>query len=367
MKICSPQLGISPISSLGGEIYDYQTLKGFTQKGVKVFVYLPKNRPYDKSLKNFYVDYCFMKHIFPPWIYSFISMPYLVRTYKKEKFDFLRIHSPRFLGLAAIFFHLLYPKVPIIASLVTVDPSPIFYPIEWLTFKVSKKIIVQSDYMKNILITKYKVSPNKIAVTYGGQFDTLKITKAPKQAEILNKDTQVLLFMGVLVKRKNPLFLADIFKEVKKEVPNSKLVIIGNGPLKKNLVKKLKTENLLDDSILIDYAYGKEKAYWLKRMNVFLMPSFDEGFGLAVTEAMSFGKPVITSDRAAFEEIITNGQNGYSLPLKIVLWVKTITALLKSPNASKKIGTVAQRSVQKKFNWSGTHSLNYRVLLEMVK
>lgn len=366
MKICSPQLGMSSNSSLGGEIYDYQTIKGFSQKGIDVFVYLPKGRPYDKSIKNLHVKYCFITHIIPPWLYSIICLPYLFRTYKKEKFDVLRIHSPRFLGLAAIIFHLLNPKVPILSSQVTVDPSPLSYPIEWLTFKISKKIIVQSEYMKNVLAQKYNVPRTKIAVTYGGQLEIPQSTSiTPPEADKLGRNDPTILFMGVLVSRKNPLFLVDILKSAKSKIKNLKLVIIGNGPQKNKLISKLKKENLASDSIIINSAYGEEKAYWLNRMNVFLMPSQDEAFGLSVTEAMSFAKPVVTSAKAAFDEIITNGENGYTLPLDPDIWAKTITNLIQTPALSKKIGQAAQKTVNEEFNWQKTFDLNYQVVKEM--
>lgn len=362
MKICSPQLGVSPNSSLGGEIYDYQTLKGFTLSGAQVFVYLPKNRPYDKSLKNFYVQYCFATHIFPPWIYSFICLPYLIRTYKKERFDVLRIHSPRFLGIAAIIFHFIHPKVPILISSVTVDSSPLFYPIEWLVFKISKAVIVQSKYMKNFLAKKYNVDEGKIAVTYGGQASLAVKPSNPPESLKLKSGDKVLLFMGVLVKRKNPMFLINVLHESKKSIPNLKLVIIGSGSEKGQLVKSLKRSGLSEDTIFISAAYGSDKIFWFNKMDIFVLPSLDEGFGLSVTEAMSHAKPVITTNRAAFKEIITNANDGYTLPLNSKLWAKTIFNLIKSPSLSKKIGTNAKKTVEEKFNWEKTFKLNYEVL-----
>ncbi len=369
MKICSPQLGISPDSSLGGEIYDHQTLKGFTEKGVKVFVYLPKNRIYDHTLKNFKVEYSFITHIVPPWIYSFICLPYLFRTYKKEEFDILRIHSPRFLGLAAIIFHIFHPKVPIMSSQVTVDGSPIFYPIEWLTFRISKKIIVQSQYMKNSIVKKYGIGSNKIFITLGGQLQSLKKSSVlPKEAKNIKLNVPTILFMGLLIKRKNPVFLLDILKECKENIPDLKLVIIGSGPERKTIIKKAKDSNMENDVVLINFAYGQDKAYWLSRMNIFLMPSKDEGFGLAVTEAMSYAKPVITSDRAAFKEIIRNGQNGFAISLEDKeLWLRTIVKLLQSKSFSKKIGDNAKKTIQEKFNWEKTYNLNFKAAREMLK
>lgn len=369
MKICSPQLGVSPNSSLGGEIYDYQTLKGFTQRGLEVYVYLPKNRTYDKNLKRFHVDYCFITHIVPPWIYSFICLPYLFRTYKEESFDVLRVHSPRFLGLAALIFHLFFPHVPILSSQVTVDSSPLFFPIEWFTFKISKKIIVQSEHLKKIIVKKYHVTPTKIIVTYGGQLNNCPTSgKTPKRAKGLSKTAPVILFMGVLVKRKNPLFLAEVFKLCKELIPNLQLVIIGNGPEKKHLIKRLSDNSLLKYSTLIDSAYAEEKTFWLKRMNVFLMPSLDEGFGLALTEAMTLAKPVIASDIDPFKEIIRNNINGYLIPVENqTKWVKTIYNLISSEKLSKRIASNAKKTVDNNFNWERTYDLNYEVVNNLIK
>ncbi len=369
MKICSPQLGISPTSKLGGEIYDHQTLKGFAKRGIKVFIYLPKNRNYDKNLKNFYVTYSFLKHVVPPWLYSFICLPYLFGIYKKEKFDILRIHSPRFLGIAGLIFHFFYPDVPILVSAVTVDDSRLFFPIEKELFKISSRIIVQSNYMKGRLLKRFGISSKKIVVTYGGSLDSqTKWDRAPKESKYLSAQDPVILFMGVLVKRKNPLFLIEVFSRCKDEIKNLKLVVIGPGPLANEMKRELKTRGLLKNSIFITEAYGQDKAFWLSRMNIFVFPSFEEGFGLVVTEAMSFAKPVITSDIAVFKEIITSGKNGYALTLSnINIWVKTIMMLIKNPNLSRSIGKEAKKTVEDKFSWEKTYDLNTEVVKDMNK
>ena len=369
MKICALQLGISPNSSLGGEIYDYQTLKGFTKKGIEVFIYLPKNRPYDTNLKHFHVDYAPIKHIIPPWLFSFISLPYLFKTYKREKFDILRIHSPRFLGLAGIIFHTFYPKVPILASAVTVDDSKLFSPIEKILFNISTVIMVQSNYMRNRLIKRFNISPRKIKVTYGGFLDLqYQGKKIPKEAKNLSKTDPTILFMGLLIKRKNPLFLMDLFSQVKKKIKNLKLIIVGSGPLKKEMRKRLKAKGIHNDALFIKSAYGQDKAYWLSRMDVFVFPSLDEGFGLSVTEAMSFSKPVVTSDKAVFKEIIKTGKNGYALPLsKMSLWAETITKLIKNPALSRAIGQQARKTVKNKFSWEKTYKMNADVVKGMIR
>ncbi|MBI2596241.1 glycosyltransferase family 4 protein [Candidatus Daviesbacteria bacterium] len=366
--ICSPQLGISPVSNLGGEIYDYQTIKGFTRRGVRVLIYLPKKRIYDKSIKDLSVTYSSMTHIFPPWFFSFICLPYLFKTYKREKFDILRIHSPRFLGIAAMIFHFFYPKVPILSSGVTVDSLGLHYLIERYIFNISSRIIVQSEYMKKLLVKKYHINQIKIAVTYGGVLDSSKNwVSRPKESVCIRNKDKVLLFMGALINRKNPLFALDIFIKVRSKLKNVFLVVIGEGNLKKKMKNKIKAKKMTDRIIFINSAYKEEKAYWFSRMDVFLFPSLNEGFGLVATEAMSFGKVVITSEKAAFKEIIDNGKDGFMLPLSNQkLWIDTTLKILSSSKISERIGRNALSKVKTKFSWERTYNLNKKVIEEMV-
>ena len=99
LKICSPQLGLDPNSDLGGEVHDHHVLQGLAKRGHKIFVYLPKGRSYRKH-KNIVVERVPFKHI-PAFAFNFIALPYLFRTYNRERFDILRIHTPYFLGIAA--------------------------------------------------------------------------------------------------------------------------------------------------------------------------------------------------------------------------------------------------------------------------
>lgn len=367
IKICSPQLGLSPYSSLGGEVYDYQTIRGFASKDIRVLVLLPKGRFYNKSLKNVDVEFFALKHIVPPWIFSFLCLPYIFRTYWEERFDILRIHSPRYLGIAGLIFNLFYPKVPILASAVTVDDSAFYYLIEKLVFRRASKITVQSEYMKKRVISRFNVKPNKVAVTYGGEINPVKYNRIPKEAKDISSRDKVLLFMGSLTDRKNPIWAYEVFRRCSEQKSNIKFVVIGKGPLKNELIKRVENDKSNRDVIFIDSAYGDEKAYWFSRMDILVSPSLDEGFGLVVTEAMSYKKTVVASDIEVFKEIISSGREGFTLPINnMKVWVKTVTKLLASKAENTKIGVKGYKKVRSIFNWERTFDLNKQVIWEMI-
>src|SRR3989344_9588837 len=115
MRICSPQLGLNPNSVLGGEVFDREILLGLAQKGIKIEIILPKGKPYDRNIKNWHITSLPVKH-FPAIFGNLIIIPYLFKVYKKSQFQVIRLHSPKYLGLGALFFKIFRPKVKILAT-----------------------------------------------------------------------------------------------------------------------------------------------------------------------------------------------------------------------------------------------------------
>ena len=108
--ICSPELGLSPTSNLGGEVYDREIIRELCSQGVKVITILPKKKPFisHKNLKVYYLPFA---SIWPPYLFNFLIIPWLFWLYRKYKFNILRIHSPYFVGFAAYLFKLFFPTV----------------------------------------------------------------------------------------------------------------------------------------------------------------------------------------------------------------------------------------------------------------
>src|SRR3990167_7810954 len=173
--------------------------------------------------------------------------------------------------------------------------------------------------------------------------------------------------MGVLIPRKNPMFAFEVFLALKKSFQNLKLIFIGDGGETSRIKKKIKLRQLDEEVILIKSAFGQEKSYWLSRMDVFLLPSSSEGFGLAVTEAMSFAKPVVVSDIEPFKEIIKNSVDGFTIPLIQSKWVTTVKKLLNDEVLSSKIGENALKKIKDQFNWERTYTLNQKVVESIIR
>lgn len=121
------------------------------------------------------------------------------------------------------------------------------------------------------------------------------------------------LFVGRQIEVKNIFFLLKAYLKYSEIVDNpKKLIIVGNGPLRKNIESFIK-DNKLNKVILIDFVQQKELPSIYKNATAFILPSFSETWGLVINEALASGCPVLASKKCgATDSLIIDGKNGYS-------------------------------------------------------
>lgn len=115
-----------------------------------------------------------------------------------------------------------------------------------------------------------------------------------------NHGKPIVLFVGNIIKRKN----VDLILEAKKQSSQDfELVVVGDGPLKKDLENKVSNENIADVRFL---GSRDDVENIIPGCDVLVLPSFSESFGLVLIEALACEKPVIGSAVGGISEIITD-------------------------------------------------------------
>lgn len=147
-----------------------------------------------------------------------------------------------------------------------------------------------------------------ILLPYGYENNTLVLIEKSNNPEI------VFGFIGRLdIYTKGLDTLLEAFQKFQKKVPNSKLWIIGDSPEKVILEKQLKGKTFAKNVILFGSKFGEEKNELLKKIDVFVHPSRNEGLPLSVLEAASFGKPCIVTDATNIGQLIAKNQAGRTI------------------------------------------------------
>jgi len=167
------------------------------------------------------------------------------------------------------------------------------------------KIIAVSQATKEDIIKTYQINSDKIKVIYEAS-DLLTIQK--NQIQVVQKKYKLphkfILTLSTIEPRKNIEGLLGAFQKLKKETNLShKLVIVGRHNEKIFAkVKNLQTEK---DLIFTGFISEKDKTALYTLADIFVYPSFFEGFGLPLVEAMQMGCPVVTSNLSVMPEIVS--------------------------------------------------------------
>jgi glycosyltransferase involved in cell wall biosynthesis len=118
------------------------------------------------------------------------------------------------------------------------------------------------------------------------------------------------LFVGRLDRVKGATVLLDAWQKVVNEVPSARLTVVGEGPQLSSLQRRVKGRGI-GDSVFFAGSLPRERVQsHLDQSCIVMVPSFSEGFGRIIVEAMARGRPVVASDVAAIPELVDNGNTG---------------------------------------------------------
>lgn len=137
------------------------------------------------------------------------------------------------------------------------------------------------------------------------------------------KDEILLGCVGRLDQQKNQSFLLNVLKEMRRSGENVKLLLVGDGEERDKLEKQAKDLEIADDVMFLGISNRVEE--WLCAMDVLLIPSISEGFGIVAVEGQASGLPVICSTGVPREVRISHEVE--FLPLSVDLWRKQIHSL----------------------------------------
>lgn len=165
-----------------------------------------------------------------------------------------------------------------------------------------------SQFTKDDITKHYNTDAEKIAVVYNGVKEIFRPGSFDEQMAVKEKytaGTEFFLYTGAIHPRKNLVNLLKAFSIFKRRMQSSmKLVLAGRLAWKNNeFLTLLHTYKYKDDVVLTGYLEENNLAGLMGAAYAFVYPSFFEGFGVPVLEAMKCGVPVLTSKDSSMQEI----------------------------------------------------------------
>jgi glycosyltransferase involved in cell wall biosynthesis len=200
-----------------------------------------------------------------------------------------------------------------------------------------------------------KMLRNKVSILYPGvDIRALKLSESQRR---VNEEGKRILFVGRLVWRKSVHELLQAFKLVLREVPNAKLIIVGDGIQKESLLKLAKKLDIQSKVEFTGFLIGDDLWNKYNECDVFVMPSKEvrmdtEGFGMVFLEAGLFKKPSIGTWCGGIPEAVLHEKTGILVPQSNVKALKdAIQLLLTNDDLAEKLGQNAYDRVVSEFTW----------------
>ena len=166
-----------------------------------------------------------------------------------------------------------------------------------------------TEYLKNIGVkSDIKVMPTGMDLS---NYDEVEVGDYASNKGI--DDNELLLFVSRLATEKNIDFLINSLESVLKADLKRKLLIVGDGPERKNLVQMTKDLGINEQVEFLGRKERKELIKLYKIADVFVFSSLSETQGMVITEALAGKTPVVALEGTGVKDIITDGEDGYLL------------------------------------------------------
>ena len=189
-------------------------------------------------------------------------------------------------------------------SLINQFNLPSYHYIEKKQFKKHKNILTISNHSKNDIIKYYGIDKKDINVFPVG-IDTDKFKPSNFSIEIRKKyGDNILLCVGPFLKRKRVNILLEAMLKVINVIPDSNLILLGEGLLLKDLIKLSNSLGLQKNITFLRFVETETLLKFYASCDIFIHPSEFEGFGQVLLEAMASGTPCICANKEPMSEIV---------------------------------------------------------------
>jgi len=297
------------------------------------------------------------------FLFAFLNLKKIV---KKEKIDIIHAHWIIPQGFLAVLYKKLFRKKGI--KIICTSHGGDIFGLQNSVMKKIKKWILNNVDGLTVVSNAIKEEVKKLNARDDLPIEVIPMGVDPnifnpsqydkKIKERYNIKGPFLLFVGRLAEKKGVKYLIDAMPEVVKKYPETKLLIIGSGPLENESKTQAKNLNLENNIIFTGAIPNNELPKYYATADIFIGPSVvaksgdAEGFGLVFVEALLSKTSVITSDLPAISDIVKNEQTGIQVDVKNKEALsQRIIQLIENEEKRRELAESGYNFVKNNFSW----------------
>ena len=224
-----------------------------------------------------------------------------------REFDIDLVHTHNFPGLLYSYAAAKLRRLPIIHTQhgrILREESHILNRIEKILSRSVNKYVCVSGKLKEDVSAAIKIKEDRLSLIYNG----INVPEVQSQFEDKKYENITIGSIGRFDPIKNYKMLVEAFSMINKKFPECRLEIVGGGECYDELSERVTSLSLGDSASLP--GYQMDVFNYMKRFDIYVLPSFSEGHSISLLEAMGSGKICIASNVGGNPEIVTDGVNG---------------------------------------------------------
>ncbi len=215
-----------------------------------------------------------------------------------------------------------------------------------LISRLNHRIVVLSDYVSRYVASTGRVDPSRITRIYYGLPPASAATTEEGlrvRAELrIPPEAPLVATVGRITEQKGLTYLLEAMARVRERVPEARLLVVGDSQdgrdeYKQQLLRRWESLGL-QDTVSFTGVRGDVPAV-MQAIDLFVMASLWEGFGLVFLEAMAASRPIVATDVSAVPEVVEQGVTGLLVPPRDPLALaEAILALLNDRDRAQQMG-----------------------------
>lgn len=191
--------------------------------------------------------------------------------------------------------------------------DPAIYRIEKEAFAMADKVVTVSAYTRNIVVTKHHAVPEKVEVVHNGCDPYEPPRLEPTLAELKRQGKTIVLYHGRISIQKGVDHFVRAARKVVDHDPNVVFVISGSGDMTTQVIEQVAAMRLSQHVRFAGPLWDDERDRMYQSVDLLVMPSVSEPFGLVPLEALQHGTPSIITRQSGVAEVLSHA-------LKVDFW-----------------------------------------------
>jgi len=291
---------------------------------------------------------------------DFYSVCRLLKLIKKGKFDLLHVHSIQAGLLGGIFARLL--SIPVIATLHNMEEAltkPNWALLTGLVYRKFSRVICISKGVRKFVLEKTLIPPNKCEVVYYGIDIRNTFSFAGSEMGIRNEfgiseNTLLIGTVARLAPQKGHKYLIHAAPKIRRKISNFHILFVGHDDRSIRMALEGEVKRLGVDDLVTFAGFRDDISNIISSIDLFVLPSLWEGFGLVLLEAMQAGKPTVATNVGPIPEVVINGETGLLVPPENAEELaEAIVRLAEDRDLACRMGEAGKKRLEDHFSLKG--------------